>query len=89
MSTEHSKRAAKFTQNVEKTTWHDATFLGLFVRKEIEWRRDFLSGKISASMRLKSRCTRLPILPIISICFPRIGEPRGKGSLGKGCAGIQ
>ena len=26
MSTEHSKRAAKFTQNVEKTTWHDATF---------------------------------------------------------------
>ena len=26
MSTEHSKRAAKFTQNVEKTTWHDNTF---------------------------------------------------------------
>ena len=26
MSTEHSKRAAMFTQNVEKTTWHDATF---------------------------------------------------------------
>ena len=26
MSTEHSKRAAKFTQNVEKTIWHDATF---------------------------------------------------------------
>ena len=26
MSTEHSKRAAKFTADVEKTTWHDATF---------------------------------------------------------------
>ena len=26
MSTEHSKRAARFTQDVEKTAWHDATF---------------------------------------------------------------
>lgn len=76
MSTEHSKRAAKFTQNVEKTTWHDATFWSVR-QKEIEWRRDFLSGKISASMRLKSRCTRLPILPIISICFPRIWRAAG------------
>lgn len=33
MSTEHSKRAAKFTQNVEKTTWHDATFWSVRQKK--------------------------------------------------------
>ena len=41
MSTEHSKRAAKFTQNVEKTTWHDATFWSVLPKREIRWRRSF------------------------------------------------
>ena len=92
MSTEHSKRAAKFTQNVEKTTWHDATFwsvrqkskknLDMVVANNLKvagagFGVDFLNGKTYVSMRLKSRCTRLPILPIISICFPRIWRAAG------------
>ena len=77
MSTEHSKRAAKFTQNVEKTTWHDATFWSVRQKRDKMAQELPEGGKISASMRLKSRCTRLPILPIISICFPRIWRAAG------------
>lgn len=82
MSTEHSKRAAKFTADVEKTTWHDATFWSVRQR-EIRWRMNFRNGKNFANWLLKLRCIRLPIWQIILMFFQESGESWCQGALGK------
>ncbi len=88
MSTEHSKRAAKFTQNVEKTTWHDATFWS------VRQKRDKMAQELPEWEDLREHASEIKMHTDYPSCrlpryvFQESGEPRGEGSLGKGCTGV-
>ena len=76
MSTEHSKRAAKFTQNVEKTTWHDATFWS--VRQ-----RDKMAQELPEWEDLREHASEIkmhdyPSCRLSRYVFQESGEPRVK-----------
>ena len=92
MSTEHSKRAAKFTQNVEKTTWHDATFWS------VRQKRDKMAQELPEWEDLREHASEIKMHTITHLglgdvykrqVFQEPGEPWGEGALGKGCAGVQ
>lgn len=71
MSTEHSKRAAKFTADVEKTTWHDATFWS------VRQKRDKMAHELPEWEDLRELASEIKMHTITHLAdyldvFPRI-----------------
>ena len=81
MSTEHSKRAARFTQDVEKTAWHDATFWS------VRQKRDKMAQELPEWEDLREHASEIKMHTITHWLITSICSPRTWRAVASSCIG--